>query len=259
MNTLPTTPDEFGIFLPDQHGQAEEFFRAYGFAALRGVFSEAELVAMEQECVAAQEELTAGRLHERHGTEILIEGDAGDKANQFANYVTYMTELSPAVTAGVHHQDVLDLMSRLLHEDYWLLDEQRFGVVYQDARPGPESSYTRIGWHSDWQSGPHLDIWPAVAFTFHIDEGYPESNTGEVDRVIWERFLASTGMTDVCVELACGTPGSIDKFAYRSNSSVQLAATGIEFPAERFTATTGEALSDHPPVVTTFRWNIPAG
>ena len=173
MNTPPAMPDQFGIFLPDQHEQAEEFFRAYGFAALRGVFSEAELVAMEQECTTAQEELTAGRLHERHGTEILIEGDAGDKANQFANYVTYMTELSPAVTAGVHHRDVLDLMSRLLHEDYWLLHEQRFGVVYQDARPGPESSYTRIGWHSDWQSGPHLDIWPAVAFTFHLDPSSP--------------------------------------------------------------------------------------
>ena len=93
----------------------------------------------------------------------------------------------------------------------------------------------------------------------HIDEGYPESNTGEVDRVIWEQFLASTGLTDVCAELACSTPGSIDKFAYRSNNSVLLTATGIEFPAERFTATTGEALSDHSPVVATFRWNIPAG
>ena len=35
----------------------------------------------------------------------------------------------------------------------------------------------------------------------HIDDGYPEDNTGEVDRVIWERFLAATGLIDVCAEL----------------------------------------------------------
>jgi len=45
--------------------------------------------------------------------------------------------------------------------------------VYQDARPGRESSYTRIGWHSDWQSGPNLDIWPSVAYTFHVDGTSP--------------------------------------------------------------------------------------
>ena len=93
----------------------------------------------------------------------------------------------------------------------------------------------------------------------HVDEGYPEPNTGFVDRVIWERFLSSTGLTDVCVELACDQPGIIDKFAYRSNETVQLKATKIEFPAERFTASTGESLSDHTPVVATFRWELPAG
>ena len=49
----------------------------------------------------------------------------------------------------------------------------RFGVVYQDARPGRESGYARIGWHSDWQSGPNLDIWPSVAFTIHVDGTSP--------------------------------------------------------------------------------------
>jgi ectoine hydroxylase-related dioxygenase (phytanoyl-CoA dioxygenase family) len=45
--------------------------------------------------------------------------------------------------------------------------------VYQDARPGAESAYTRIGWHSDWQSGPHLDMWPSTAFTIHVDATSP--------------------------------------------------------------------------------------
>jgi hypothetical protein len=45
--------------------------------------------------------------------------------------------------------------------------------VYQDARPGCESGYTRIGWHADWQAVPHLDIWSGTAFTFHIDGTSP--------------------------------------------------------------------------------------
>ena len=51
----------------------------------------------------------------------------------------------------------------------WLLEDDRFGVVYQDARPGDQSGYSRIGWHSDHQSGPNLDVWPSVAFTIHLD------------------------------------------------------------------------------------------
>jgi ectoine hydroxylase-related dioxygenase (phytanoyl-CoA dioxygenase family) len=47
--------------------------------------------------------------------------------------------------------------------------------VYQDARPGAASGYSRIGWHSDHQSGPHLDIWPSVAFTIHIDATSPRN------------------------------------------------------------------------------------
>jgi ectoine hydroxylase-related dioxygenase (phytanoyl-CoA dioxygenase family) len=66
-------------------------------------------------------------------------------------------------------------MRTWLGEDAWLLAHQRFGAVYQDARPGRESSYSRIGWHSDWQSGPHLDIWPSVAFTIHIDATSPDN------------------------------------------------------------------------------------
>ncbi len=55
----------------------------------------------------------------------------------------------------------------------WLLDYEQFGVVYQDARPGPGSGYSRIGWHTDHQSGPHLDIWPGAAFTLHFDPTSP--------------------------------------------------------------------------------------
>jgi hypothetical protein len=65
------------------------------------------------------------------------------------------------------------VMRRLVGPSAWLMDDERFGVVYQDARPGAETYYSRIGWHSDWQSGPHLDVWPSTAFTIHIDGTSP--------------------------------------------------------------------------------------
>ena len=62
---------------------------------------------------------------------------------------------------------------RTLGPQAWLLDYEVFGVVYQDARPDPGSGYSRIGWHTDHQSGPHLDMWPGVAFTVHFDPTSP--------------------------------------------------------------------------------------
>ncbi len=66
-----------------------------------------------------------------------------------------------------------DLLRRWLGPTCWSAESERFGYVYQDARPGKESSYTRIGWHSDWQSSPHLPLWPATAITIHVDETSP--------------------------------------------------------------------------------------
>ena len=65
------------------------------------------------------------------------------------------------------------MMSRLLGPEAWLLEDDRFGVVYQDARPGAQSGYSRIGWHSDVQSGPNLRVWPSVACTIHVDATSP--------------------------------------------------------------------------------------
>ena len=176
MSTAPTTPlssYEPGVFGPDDLEGLDEFFRAQGYVVLRGLLDDEELDRMEAECVAAQERLVRGELGDRHGTAILIEGDAGAKAEELANYVTYVNELSPEVDAQVHHPFIVSLMERWLGPDAWLLEHERFGAVYQDARPGRESSYTRIGWHSDWQSGPNLDIWPSVAYTFHLDPTSP--------------------------------------------------------------------------------------
>lgn len=91
----------------------------------------------------------------------------------FANYVEYVNELSPAVAAAATHPDLVAVLTELLGPTCWFNDDSRCGVVYQDSRPGRESGYTRIGWHADWQSAPNLDIWPATAFTFHIDGTSP--------------------------------------------------------------------------------------
>ena len=73
----------------------------------------------------------------------------------------------------VHHPALVDVAPATLGPDAWLLDYEQFGVVYQDARPEPGSGYSRIGWHTDHQSGPHLDIWPGMAFTIHFDPTSP--------------------------------------------------------------------------------------
>jgi ectoine hydroxylase-related dioxygenase (phytanoyl-CoA dioxygenase family) len=173
MTTTESVTSEPGVFGLDQLDELVAYFNDYGYATLRGLLDEAGTAAMEAECVDAQERLTAGLLDDRYGTTILIEGDAGEKATAFANYVTHVQELSPAVLDTAAHPVVIDLVRRWVGDNAWLMSEARFGVVYQDARPGRESSYTRIGWHSDWQSGPNIDMWPSVAFTIHIDGTSP--------------------------------------------------------------------------------------
>jgi ectoine hydroxylase-related dioxygenase (phytanoyl-CoA dioxygenase family) len=103
----------------------------------------------------------------------LVEGDVGEKGGRFANYVTHITEVSPSAEAVLAHPVVIGMVERWLGSTYWSARSTRFGFVYQDARTGRESSYSRIGWHSDWQSSPHLDMWPAAAVTVHLDATSP--------------------------------------------------------------------------------------
>ncbi|BEP12312.1 hypothetical protein acdb102_06230 [Acidothermaceae bacterium B102] len=147
------------------------FYRRYGFVILRGVFAPELLARMETECAEAQRAVVAGSLPERHGSTVFL--DDASKAEAFANYVEFVNEVSPAVAEAVNHPALVEVMRTLVGEGCWLNDDARFGVVYQDARPGRESGYSRIGWHSDWQSSPNLAIWPSAAFTFHIDETSP--------------------------------------------------------------------------------------
>ncbi len=160
-------------FTPDRLDDLVRSFAANGYGIVGAVFDEAELEAAESELGAAQQQLVDGTLEARHGTAILDDPDATVDGRPFAHYVCFATQASPAAKRLAHHQGIVDVVRRLLGPAAWLLEDDQFGVVYQDARPGPGSGYSRIGWHTDHQSGPHLDIWPGVAFTVHFDATSP--------------------------------------------------------------------------------------
>lgn len=162
--SLPTDP---GVFPIQRRDELLEHYRRYGFVVIRGLFPDTLTDRMESECVAAQQQVVAGALSDRYGSTVFLDDVA--KAGRFANYVEYVNELSPAVLEAATHPALVAVLTDLLGPGCWLNDASRFGVVYQDARPGRESGYTRIGWHSDWQAAPNLDIWPSTAFTFHVD------------------------------------------------------------------------------------------
>jgi ectoine hydroxylase-related dioxygenase (phytanoyl-CoA dioxygenase family) len=162
-----------GVFTPDRIEPLLEYYDEHGFATLRGVFDEETLLAAEVELQVVQTGVAEGTLDERHGTVILDEPDAVIDGRPFAHYVTFATVASNRADALVHDPVLAEVAQRTLGPDAWLLDYEQFGVVYQDARPDPGSGYSRIGWHTDHQSGPHLDIWPGMAFTLHFDPTSP--------------------------------------------------------------------------------------
>jgi ectoine hydroxylase-related dioxygenase (phytanoyl-CoA dioxygenase family) len=169
--TLPdlTAFTDLGVFTPaDGPEAAKAFYDRWGFVVLRDLVDANLIDAMETECVAAQSRVLAGELDARHGTRKYLDDER--KAERFVNYVDHIEELAPAIGTALATPALLDLMTRILGPGFW---PGRDGVVYQDARPGRESGYTRIGWHADWQAIPHLDIWPATAFTFHLDGTSP--------------------------------------------------------------------------------------
>jgi hypothetical protein len=169
---MALVPD-LGVYGVDDLGGLSGFFVDHGFAILRGLWSPERLDEVQAACDGLQARLAAGGLAERHGTTILVDDEGADATTAFPNYVTYVTELSDEVRRASLDPVIAGLVAGWLGAEHWFQESTRFGVVYQDARPGRESSYTRIGWHSDWQSGPHLDVWPSVAFTIHLDATSP--------------------------------------------------------------------------------------
>ena len=145
-----------------------EAYRRDGFVVVPQLFDAALMARMTAECEQAQAAVLVGSVPARYGSTKYLDDET--KADRFVNYVEYVEELSPAVLEAATHPLLLRIVSALIGEGAWLSPT---GIVYQDARPGRESGYTRIGWHSDWQAAPSLDVWPSTAFTFHIDGTSP--------------------------------------------------------------------------------------
>jgi hypothetical protein len=152
-----------------------DFFSEHGFAIMRGLYTGQQMDELQVELERQQRRLVAGELPPECGTVILDDPDAVIDGEPFTHYVCHLTEVSPISRAAVVTPMLVDMMVTLLGPQAWLLEDDRFGVVYQDARPGEHSGYSRIGWHSDAQSGPTLDVWPAVAFTIHVDTTSPQN------------------------------------------------------------------------------------
>jgi hypothetical protein len=77
------------------------------------------------------------------------------------------------------------------------------------------------------------------------------------DLVIWNGFLQSAGLMDICKTLACPAADNleIDRFAYRGNASLTITPLMYAFPRAKFVRPTdGKPLSDHPPLEVRFRW-----
>lgn len=164
---------DIGVFQVDQLDDLDAFFSTHGFAILRGLYEPEALEALTEECVEAQTSVINGSLDARYGNSVLLD-DGVDGATRFTNYVQYITEISSKTRGAIFHPAIVELMERWVPDGH-LQEHSRFGVVYQDARGGKNSGYRRIGWHSDWQSGPHRDVWPSVAFTINIDPTSPEN------------------------------------------------------------------------------------
>jgi hypothetical protein len=171
--TRSTLAREIGVFTAPEYDGLPSFFAEHGFAIMRGLYPDANLRDLEVELARQQQRLLAGELPEVCGTVILDDPDAVIDGEAFAHYVCHLTEVSPLARDAAYHPALVAMMSRLLGPEAWLLEDDRFGVVYQDARPGAQSGYSRIGWHSDRQSGPNLRVWPSVAFTIHVDATSP--------------------------------------------------------------------------------------
>ena len=174
--TAPTRSSlarEIGVFLAPEYDGLEPFFAEHGFAIMRGIYTDEDLRNLEVELEHQQQRLLAGELPEVCGTVILDDPDAVIDGEAFAHYVCHITEVSPLTRDAAYHPSLVAMMSRLLGPEAWLLEDDRFGVVYQDARPGAQSGYSRIGWHSDVQSGPNLRVWPSVGCTIHVDATSP--------------------------------------------------------------------------------------
>lgn len=82
-------------------------------------------------------------------------------------------------------------------------------------------------------------------FNLHLDD--------PLDRPSYEALSNGAGLTDACLELACGS-NTIDRILYRSSDAVALEPTEWTQPPEFVDEADGGPLSDHDPTAVQFAW-----
>src|SRR5262249_23162190 len=125
---------EVATFTPSDPAGIDAFFAEHGFVVVRGLYVDDELRALEVELERQQQRLLAGERPAECGTVILDDPDAVIDGEPFAHYVCHLTEVSELARAASYHPVLVDAVGRMLGPQAWLLEDDRFGVVYQDAR-----------------------------------------------------------------------------------------------------------------------------
>jgi len=74
------------------------------------------------------------------------------------------------------------------------------------------------------------------------------------DDVPFQALLDGASLQDVCVAVGCPDTNRIDKFLFRSSSTLQLSPLSWNFETDVFVAPGGEPLSDHDPLAVEFLW-----
>lgn len=162
---------DLGRYPGGQLAEAVAWYRRWGFVVLRDLIAPGLLDTMQAECELAQRGVRSGPLAARHGSTRYLDDESREiAAAPVLNYIEHIEELAPSVETVLADPALRAVVGALIGEGFWRGPN---GVVYQDARPCRESGYTRIGWHADWQAVPHLDIWPGIAFTIHLDATSP--------------------------------------------------------------------------------------
>ena len=153
-----------------------ESFRRDGYVVVPAAVDPVAVGEISAAMAALQRQLVAGSLdRRRYGGDVYTAAARGSAATH-PHYILDVARLSPEVDAVFHDPDLVSLVEACLGVAPWEFGPEHgreFGVVFQDARPGDGTAYTRIGWHTDRQAYPTSDFHPSVAVTVHLDATSP--------------------------------------------------------------------------------------
>lgn len=124
--------------------------------------------------------------------------------------------------------------------------------LHAEAGSTPEDA---IATESDWaQLAEHIvDHADGRALIVAGDTNLHGNNAE--DKVIFDRFLDTTGLTDACRALDCDNPDRIDRVMVRSSATITLTPT-TWLSDDQWLNPEGQQLSDHEPVLSDIDWSL---